>query len=115
LAGKELIAYNPRNVWICEIGWSGEDGRFDDFIGRVLSQRVAVTQDLTVTYESDMGPITLGWTGPMSVAGRAVSLHDNPRYENPFASVEWGQRRWTITAGGATSILDFDRMVRVVQ
>lgn len=114
-AGKELVAYNPRNVWICEIGWSGEDGSFGEFIERVLSQPVAVSQDLTVTYESDMGPITLGWTGPMSVAGRAVDLHDNPRNENPFTRVEWGQNRWTITAGGITSILDFDRAIRVVQ
>ncbi len=114
-AGKELVAYDPRNVWICEIGWSGEDGSFSAFVDRILAQEVHVTEDLLVTYESDMGTLQLGWTGPMIVAGQGVELHEHPRYDNPFTQVPWGQKRFTITAGGVTSILDFDRAIRVVQ
>ena len=74
-----------------------------------------VEQDLTVTYASDMGTLQLGWTGPMIVDGREIDLHANPRYDNPFTHVEWGETRFEITAGGVTSALDFEGAERIVE
>ena len=115
--GRRLIAQGPRNLWICEIGWSGEDGSFRDFIDRVSGQAVAfdLADDLRVTYASDQGPMTFSWTGPLRVDGVEVPIHDFPRYDNPFAHVPWGARRFEITAGGVTSILDFDIPLRATR
>jgi len=115
--GRRLIAEGgPRNVWICEIGWSGEDGSFEDFIARVAAQEIVVTGDrdeVQVTYASDMGEMQLGWTGPLVVDGAEVALDEHPRYSNPFVHVAWGERVFEIEAGGYRSVLDFDTVTRV--
>jgi hypothetical protein len=54
----------------------------------------------------------LGWEGPLRVEGDEVALGGYPRMDNPFAQVEFLERRYEIRRGRFLLILDFDRDVR---
>ncbi|MCA9771080.1 MAG: putative metal-binding motif-containing protein [Myxococcales bacterium] len=107
-AGAEIIAPGKRNLWICELGWSGEDGTFQEFVDRVGGQAVSFSgaPDFAVTYASDLGDLEFDWTGPLYVGGVETPITGYPRYDNPFTHVEFGDRYFEITAGGETSIID---------
>ncbi|MCA9771081.1 MAG: putative metal-binding motif-containing protein [Myxococcales bacterium] len=109
-ANREIVAPGKRQLWICEIGDALEDGSFGDFIDRVSAQAVTFggPPDYATTYASDMGVLAFDWTGPFTVDGAPEPITGYPRYDNPFTHVDWMDRRFEITAGGETSILDFD-------
>ncbi|MDX1695340.1 MAG: hypothetical protein R3208_16370 [Ketobacteraceae bacterium] len=109
-ANREIIAPGIINLWICEIGWQGEDGSFADFIERVSQQKVSFQKyyDQRVLYSSDQGELRFSWSGDFSVNGQKVPLTDNPRYGNPFVQTQWKDSRFHLQAGELSSEIHFD-------
>ncbi|MCG8673467.1 MAG: hypothetical protein MI867_29025 [Pseudomonadales bacterium] len=109
-ANSEIVAKGMVNLWICETGWAGEDGSFDDFVDRVSDQRVKFHKlwGTTAVYESDHGTMRFGWQGNFRVDGNVIPLDQNPRYRNPFLHTEWKDDFFEIQAGELRSIIEFD-------
>jgi len=121
----ELIADGgPDNVWVTEVGrgadWS-QRGGFAGFVEAVAGAPITATRlgpeasaGFDVRYVSPTrGEVTVGWTGPMRVDGREVPLGDYPRYDSPWAKVDWGTKKYLIEADSWFAELDFDRGTRV--
>jgi hypothetical protein len=53
----------------------------------------AVPPFFDVVYQSpSQGELEFSWTGPLVVAGAEMPIADYPRMENPWASIEFGDR-----------------------
>ncbi|MEJ5311927.1 MAG: hypothetical protein WHX52_19355 [Anaerolineae bacterium] len=87
-AYRELRAYGPQTVWICQMGRAALDGDFANFQGKVLGLHVDV-QGLTVRYHSLRGEtFSFGWDAPLVRDGVAVPLNGFKHYENPYCVAE---------------------------
>ena len=120
----DLVAEGgPDNVWIVEVGDTSTWNSFDEFADAVTSTDPQV-RDLgtgpegvplgfEVAYTSPTGG-DLGFSseGPFTVDGTEVPLHEPVRYDNPFGRTEAGDTTVSITDGGHTLRLDFDRWTR---
>ena len=104
----ELIADTHENVWIVEMGSKDENGTFDAFVNGIKAAVVTVSGNGTVLYESpSVGTVEVQPDGPMTVGGNAVDLGPYRRWDNAFASQEFGTDRTVITHEGMTLELDF--------
>ncbi|MGE5375190.1 MAG: hypothetical protein ACM3XO_09045, partial [Bacteroidota bacterium] len=84
---QEVIANGAQNIWLCQMGCKTDEGPFADFVEKVSSAEI-VFDGLNVRYRSPgLGSIQFGWDLPLSVGHTEVSLHDYPRYDNPYSKV----------------------------
>ncbi len=103
----ELDAGGESNVWIVELGSADESGTFDQFVAAITAAGVEIGEQ--VTYESpSLGTVTVGWEGPMTVAGEEVDLGPFPRWQNDHAQVEFGDPLTHIERGEMRLELDFE-------
>ncbi len=103
----ELDAEGDTNVWIVELGSAEESGSFDAFVDAVTAADVEI--DEQVQYASpSLGAITVGWEGPMMVAGEEVDLGPFPRWQNDHAQVEQGDPLTRIDREDLRLELDFE-------
>jgi len=122
----DLVATgSAQNVWIVECGSQAEWGSFALFQQAILDAEVTTTPipdqggDLfpdgyDVVYESpSRGRVTFGWHAPLVVAGEEIALAGYPRFDNRYLRTEFDERRYQITAGGYSLLLDFDEDVRL--
>jgi hypothetical protein len=106
-ADIELRADAPDNIWICEMGRAGVNGAFEDFTRAILAAPVAC-DFLRASYASpSQGQIRFGWTGPFTVNGQEISLHNSPRFSNPYCETEIGQLRYRVRYGSDEMVMDF--------
>jgi hypothetical protein len=102
----DLVATGgPDNVWIVECGRAADWESFEAFQEAVRVAPVTVTPVTAglpagavppffdVVYQSpSQGELEFSWTGPLVVAGAEMPIADYPRMENPWASIEFGDR-----------------------
>jgi hypothetical protein len=87
--GREILVDSKDNIYICELGRRGTDGKFSEFIERIIHAQVRFS-GLSVTYHSpSQGVLKFGWNGPLLQDGRQVPLEDYPRYGSPYAQAEF--------------------------
>jgi hypothetical protein len=104
----ELRVDAPDNVWVCEMGDRARWGSFDAFVKTVSDAEIRC-QGLEVRYASpSLGPVRLSWEGEFEVGGRAIALHDSPRFDNPYSQCAFGAPQVTIQRGEETLVLDLD-------
>jgi hypothetical protein len=99
------------NVWVVEVGDATRWGTFDAFAGAITAATIAVEAAVAVEYHSPaQGVMTFGWEGPLRVDGTEIELHPTARFDNPWARVEFGERRYELRdpTTGSTLRLDFD-------
>jgi hypothetical protein len=112
-AGQEIVAQGHENVWICQVGREAVDGAFQAFVQKVSHGAVEVN-DLQMTYAAEgMGKLSFGWTGPLTLDDKPISLHDYPRWDNSYAQVEFGSEKFHVGFGGKSLDLDFQSGVRL--
>jgi hypothetical protein len=113
-AGQEIVAPGLKNIWICQVGRKATDGSFQSFIQKV-SQAAVEVKGLQVTYHAPgTGELRFGWTGPLTVDGKVITLHNYPRWDNPYAHVDFGSERFHIEFKGKSLDLDFQSGSRSV-
>jgi hypothetical protein len=106
-AGIELRVESADTIWICELGSAAESGSFEDFLQRITTAQVHC-DGLNVTYQSpSLGVVRFGWTGPLTVGGEVIDLHNYPRFDNPFVQAEIGDRSYLVRFGDAELAWDF--------
>jgi hypothetical protein len=106
-AGVELRAEARDNIWICELGDERQHGSFARFV-EAFGTAAVECDGLRVRYRSpSLGAVSFGWTGPLTVGGREVPLHDYRRFDNPYCQADLGERRYAIARGDERLELDF--------
>lgn len=105
-AGREILADGAQNVWLCQLGRKADDGAFEEFVESIASAGLAFS-GMNVEFQSPgNGLVRFGWEDPFSVDGVEISLHDYPRYDNPFVHAEFDPTEIHISAGGHEMTLD---------
>ncbi|NLD42254.1 MAG: hypothetical protein GX657_02040, partial [Chloroflexi bacterium] len=46
------------------------------------------------------------WEGDLRVDGQIIRLGDYPRFDNPYCQAPFGTKRYTITYGDASHVID---------
>lgn len=111
---REIIVEGRENVYICELGYNAMDASFATFVERIANAPVSV-EDRRVVYESpSQGRLEFGWYGPLLQEGRPVPLVDYPRYENPYALVDFPAEHATFRLGEHSLDLDWKTATRNV-
>jgi hypothetical protein len=111
----DLVAEGgANNVWIVECGslteWPGGFAAFQAAFSDGLVSATPTAKSFDVTFASpSQGEVALGWEGPLVVAGQAHALGDYPRFDNPFAQVEFGKKKYEISDGEYSLKLDFEK------
>jgi len=124
-----VAAGGPDNVWIVECGRAADWASFADFRAAVAGSRVDVTPlgdhstgvvsgGFSVRFESpSQGLLTFGWSEPFTVRGAEVPLHEELRYDSPWARQAFNSRRTLILDGPSLATgygvwLDFEKGIR---
>jgi hypothetical protein len=103
----ELDAEGTENVWVVELGSTETWASFADFVAAIAAAPIAVDGSLSYTSPSQ-GEVSVGWEGPMTVAGVEVDLGPYPRWSNAFAEVEHGAAVTRIDLEDLRLVLDFE-------
>ncbi|MEZ6184798.1 MAG: hypothetical protein R3F62_07295 [Planctomycetota bacterium] len=113
-AGRELVAYAPRNAWVCVVGSAAEHGSFAQFVDAVSQARLDTqgsgqggpSDPLFVEFEAPgVGTLRLDWTQDPTLDGTALPTV-YPRFENPYSHTAWGDPQVAIEHGGLRLDLD---------
>jgi hypothetical protein len=106
-ADLELRAEAPDNVWVCEMGRAGVNGNFEDFTRSILAASLSC-DFLRVSYASPtLGQVAFGWSGPFTVDGQEISLHNYPLFSNPYCAAEIGQLHYRVCHVDSELVMDF--------
>lgn len=109
-----MIADGAENIWICELGRRAVDGEFGDFIAKVAGAALEF-DGLNVRYASpSQGLLEFGWEGDLRRNGQTIPLRDYPRYDNPYAQVDFPAKVIEVNLGEHGLRLDWNRALRQV-
>lgn len=118
------------NVWVVEVGRVGEgDGRyadFEEFQDSVLAATPLVSQEapgadglagrFSVLYDSPgAGALGVAPDGSMTLDGKTVSMDEDVRFSNPFATAAVGDTELTITAADNSLTVNLETGERTVR
>lgn len=103
----EARAEAPDNVWLVEMGRRVDWGDFAAFVEAVAASDVTCT-GLDVSYNSpSQGWLEFSWAGPLRIAGHEISLHDYPRFDNPYCQCAFTAPEIHIRRGEESLTLKF--------
>jgi hypothetical protein len=122
----DLVAEGgAQNVWIVECGDQARWGSFAAFRTAVAGAEVAVTpipdrdgnsfaDGFDVAYASpSQGLVSFGWHAPLVVDGIEIALADYPRFDNRYVQTPFDSRRYEVSDGKYSLLLDFDEDLRL--
>lgn len=114
-AGQDMIALGYKNAWITQMGRASVDGSFAEFVEAVSNADIRVS-DLNVQYDAPgVGEVAFGWVGALTVDGQEISISDYPRFDNPYATVEFDSLLYEIEYDGMSLLLDFEQGMRTIK
>jgi len=114
-ADQEIVAPGYKNVWICQLGRASVDGPFEDFVAAVTHANLSVS-GLNVRYDAPrVGEVAFGWGGGLTVSGQDVPLAGYPRFDNPYAHVDFDSLVYEIEYQGMSLSLNFETGTRVIK
>jgi hypothetical protein len=107
-----MIALGRENVWICQLGRDKTDGSFQDFIDAISQAQLSV-DGLKVAFDSPgNGILEFDWTGPLTLNQVEIPLSGYPRFDNPYAQVDFDSGNYRIELGQQGLFLNFDEGIR---
>jgi hypothetical protein len=107
-AFRELRSPGRKNIWICQLGRSAEDGDFQAFISAVLAQEKSF-QELAVDIKTRKGgAFSFGWNAPFMYNNVEQSLTGFPHYQNPYTVADLPCSQMDITNTEFLLRLKFD-------
>jgi len=89
-AYRELRAFGPRQIWLCQMGRAARDGTFAEFQRKVVAPHTTADSRSVRYHTLNHQLITFGWEDPLLVDGHALELAATTHYENPYCHVEFG-------------------------
>jgi hypothetical protein len=107
-AYRELRSPGTPNIWLCQMGRAALDGRFDEFVAKVLTlplQFEGTHVELT-TLRGDQ--LHFGWEGPLLLNGEPLPLDDLKHYDNLYCTCELGAQIMEIQHGRDVLRLHFE-------
>jgi len=108
---REIRAFSPMNIWICEMGTRRQWASFDQFSDAIAASRVGI-RGTEVDYESpSVGRVSFGWSKGFSVCGETMKLNGYRRFENPYCQCDFGSVQYAIGDGEKTLRLDFSGLM----
>jgi len=114
-ADQEIVALGYKNVWICQLGRTSVDGTFEDFVSAVANADLTVS-GLNVRYEAaGIGEVEVGWEDEFTVNGQTILLDNYPRFDNPYALVNFDSLIYEIEHKGRRLHLNFETGKRNIQ
>ena len=108
----EYVAQGHQNVWVFELGSKAENGSFDMFMAGFDHSELTGDSWHAEYRSPSCGAMSIGWDEDLMVNGRAVGIHEYPRYDNPFCHAAFPESRLEIRCGEHTTVLDFDKAER---
>lgn len=104
---SEIIADGAENIWLCELGRKADSGSFESFIEKLSTAHLSFDKKGVHFQSPSQGKLSFGWTGPLTIDGRSVSLADYPRYDNPFCRADFATDDILIERGSQRLKLEF--------
>lgn len=98
-ARHELRSYGRRNIWICHMGRTSQDGTFAEFQATILALNVAF-DDLVVQLRTLRGEtLAFGWQGPLLHNGETISVHNFKHHQSLYGAADFPAEAILITYG----------------
>ncbi len=111
-AMDDVIQPGKKSFWITEAGSASEDGSFEAFTRRIMSNRVEFdTLAMTLKYISNHKEYALEFGGSFSLNGEHVDTR-YPRYDAPYIQAERKDSTLVFSFNGETLFLDFTQAIR---
>lgn len=109
---REIIVPGRENIWICELGRSGQSGSFADFVARISAAEL-VFDGLQMRYHSpSQGLLEFGWEGPLRQDGQEIDLSGYPRYDNPYLHADFPAEYIDVRCAGDWLRLEWNSQTR---
>ncbi|MBU2510197.1 hypothetical protein KJ966_02630 [bacterium] len=111
---KEILTEGLKNTWICELGNKEDNESFDAFVKSIVSAQLAFKGESVIYHSPSRGKIRFGWKGPLKVNGKAVSIKNYPRYDNPYCQADFAANEVKIQLEEQHLILDLKNRMKTV-
>jgi hypothetical protein len=110
----DLIQQGKQTFWITEAGSFDEDGSFDDFCKRIISNQMSFDiENLVLNYQSKGKNFQLKYKGEFLVDGKTVDI-EYDRFDSPYVKAENKVDTIQIAFKGKSLLLDFYNMKRII-
>lgn len=108
----DLIQPGKQTFWVTEAGSAGEDGSFEEFRQRILSNKLTFdAENLELMYDSKGKNYKLKFAGEFVLDGKLVDTNYS-RFDSPYSKAEKKDKTMQIQHNGKSLFLDFENMKR---
>ncbi|MFM8322410.1 MAG: hypothetical protein ACKOC5_15970 [Chloroflexota bacterium] len=104
---RELIVPDRDNIWICELGRKAVDGRFAEFMERILQAEIEFDGSRVRYHSPSQGRLEFGWKSPLRRDGQELPLDGYPRYASPYGHAPFPMESFSIELGDQALRLDW--------
>ncbi len=77
-------------AWICELGSARTHGSFTAFVDALAAARAEGGIDRVLFESPSLGRVETGWEHGLTVAGRPITIHNYPRFDNRYCQAPFG-------------------------
>jgi hypothetical protein len=110
----DLIQQGNQTFWITEAGSVKEDGSFDEFCKRIISNQLTFDdENLILNYRSKGKKMELKFKGDFMI-DRKQLVTNYDRFDSPYSKAEKKAETIKIEFNGKSLLLDFYNMIRIV-
>jgi len=111
----DLIQQGKQSFWITEAGSLEEDGSFNEFCKRIISNNLTFdSENLVLNYRSKGKNLQLKFKGDFMVDGKLVDTNYD-RFDSPYSTAKKKAETIKIAFNGKSLFLDFYNMKRIVE
>jgi hypothetical protein len=110
----DLIQLGKQTFWITEAGSLEEDGSFDEFCNRIISNELTFDdKNFILNYRSKGKNLELKFKDDFMIDGKPVNTNYN-RFDSPYSQAKKKAETIEIAFNGKSLFLDFYNMKRIV-
>jgi hypothetical protein len=111
----DLIQQGKQSFWITEAGSLEEDGSFNEFCNRIISNELTFdAENLELIYNSNGKNYKLKFAGEFVLDGKTVDTNYS-RFDSPYCKAKKKDKTIQIDFNGKSLILDFENMTREIK
>jgi hypothetical protein len=108
----DLIQPGRKSFWIIEAGNKKSNGSFNNFVRRILNNKIRFDSDnLILTYSSNHKELKLKFCGDFAINGRKINTNYN-RFDSPYVNAKFKPERVEFSFNKRHLLLDFNNCIR---